>query len=324
MSPALYFKGDTMSSVDIIIPTYKPDISLFRLIDDLERQALRPSHIIIMNTEEKYWDELNEKNSESPLNKYDNIILRHVTKKEFDHGETRNQGVKLSDADFFLMMTQDAFPKDKMLLTNLARALQSSDVAAAYARQYPKTDCNLAERYSRKFNYPNEPMKKTQKDIGRLGIKTYFCSNVCAMYRRDIFDKIGGFTHKTVFNEDMVYAGTACQNGYAICYVPDAGVIHSHNYTCMQQFHRNFDIGVSQTMHPEIFAAVSSESEGKKMVKQTINHFRHIGKAYLIPHYILMCSCRLLGYKLGRNYKKLPKKMVVAFAMNKEYFTNGN
>ncbi len=308
-----------MNTIDVIIPTYKPDHSLFTLIDDLEKQSIRPEHIIIMNTEKKYWDELLEKTKENPQDKYDNIILEHVTKKQFDHGNTRNEGVALSKADYFLMMTQDAFPRDKMLIASLSQALDS-DVAAAYARQYPKTDCNLAERYSRKFNYPNEPMKKTQKDVEKLGIKTYFCSNVCAMYRRDIYDKLGGFTKKTIFNEDMVYAGTACQNGYAICYVPEAGVIHSHNYSCKQQFHRNFDLGVSQTDHPEIFGAISSEAEGKKMVRQTIDHFRHIGKSYLIPHYIIMCGSRWLGYKLGRNYKKLPRPLILACTMNKDYW----
>ena len=310
-----------MYTVDVIIPTYKPDISLFRLIDDLQSQSVRPGHIIIMNTERKYWDELVTDSSENPLDKYDNIIVEHVSKAEFDHGETRNRGVALSDADYFLMMTQDAFPRDKMLISSLAKALDS-DVAAAYASQYPKSDCNLAERYSRKFNYPNEAMKKTQADVGRLGIKTYFCSNVCAMYRRDVYNVIGGFTHKTIFNEDMVYAGNACQKGYAICYVPEAGVIHSHNYSVSQQFHRNFDLGVSQTDHPEIFGMISSEAEGKKMVKQTVQHFKHIGKAYLIPHYIIMCGARFMGYKLGRNYKKLPKALVIACAMNKDYFRN--
>jgi rhamnosyltransferase len=312
-----------MSTVDVIIPTYKPDIAFWRLVDSLEKQALRPSHIIIMNTEEKYWQELVDKSGEDPCRKYDNIIVRHVSKRDFDHGDTRNQGVALSHADFFLMMTQDAHPRDNLLLSNLAKVLDS-DVAAAYARQYPRSDCNLAERYSRKFNYPNESMKKTQADIDRLGIKTYFCSNVCAMYRRDIFDELGGFTKKTIFNEDMVYAGHACQKGYAICYVPEAGVIHSHNYTCMQQFHRNFDLGVSQTEHPEVFAAVKSETEGKKMVMQTISHFRHIGKAYLIPHYIIMCGFRLAGYKLGRNYRRLPRRLSIAFASNKEYFYKWN
>ncbi len=328
MSPAILnswktaLQGKRMSTIDIIIPTYKPDQVFFHMIDDLEKQAIRPAHIIIMNTEKKYWDELVLKSAENPVEKYDNIILKHISKAEFDHGNTRNQGVALSDADFFLMMTQDAFPRDKMLLSNLSKAL-TDDVAAAYARQYPKTDCNLAERYSRKFNYPNEPMKKTQADVEKLGIKTYFCSNVCAMYRRDIFDKLGGFTKRTIFNEDMVYAGTACQNGYAICYVPDAGVIHSHNYTCMQQFHRNFDLGVSQTDHPEIFASLKSESEGKKMVSQTIEHFRSLGKAYLVPHYVVMCGFRLIGYKLGRSYKLLPKSLRAAFSLNKEYW-NGD
>ena len=309
-----------MSTIDIIIPTYKPDNAFLRLIDDLETQALRPSHIIIMNTEKKYWDDLISSTRENPVEKYGNIILKHVTKAEFDHGATRNQGVKLSDAEFFVMMTQDAFPRDKMLISNLVKAFEDKDVAAAYARQYPRSDCNLAERYSRKFNYPAESMKKTQADLGRLGIKTYFCSNVCAMYRREVFDKLGGFTDRTIFNEDMVYAGTACQKGYAVCYVAEAGVIHSHNYSCAQQFHRNFDIGVSQVDHPEIFAAVKSETEGKKMVSQTIDHFRQLGKGYLIPHYIIMCGCRFLGYKLGRNYKLMPRKLRVACALNKEYF----
>ncbi len=92
----------------------------------------------------------------------------------------------------------------------------------------------------------------------------------------------------------------------------------------MQQFHRNFDIGVSQKDHPEIFAAVSSEAEGKKMVSQTIAHFRAIGKAYLIPHYIVMCGCRFLGYKLVMNYRKLPKGLLPKLSMNETYWRNYN
>ena len=309
-----------MHTVDVIIPTYKPDIALLTLIEDLEKQSVRPEHIIIMNTEKRYWDELTKTSGVDIEEKFDNIIVKHVSKDEFDHGNTRNAGVMLSSAEFFLMMTQDAFPRDKVLISSLLKGFEKEDVAAAYARQYPRSDCNLAERYSRKFNYPTEVVRKTQADVPRLGIKTYFCSNVCAMYRRSVYDKIGGFTRKTIFNEDMVYAGNACQMGYAIMYMPEAGVIHSHNYTCMQQFHRNFDLGVSQTDHPEIFGGIKSETEGKKMVAQTIDHFRHIGKSYLIPHYIIMCGCRWLGYKLGRNYKKLPKKLVISFSMNKEYW----
>ncbi len=307
-----------MQKVDVIIPVYKPGAELTMLIDELEKQAFAPNKIIIINTEKRYLVE--KKDVVDTLEKYDNIIVRHINKSEFDHGNTRNMGVQLSDANFFLMITQDAVPRDNMLISHLVKALQDPNVAAAYGRQYPKADCNLAERYSRKFNYPTEGMRKTIKDLPKLGIKTFFCSNVCAMYRRDVFDEVGGFLHKAIFNEDMVFAGNAMYKGYAICYVPEAGVIHSHNYSYTQQFHRNFDLGVSQTDHPEIFSGIRSETEGKKMVRDTIRHFRHIGKFYLVPDYIIMCGFRFMGYKLGRNYKLLPKKLVKAFSMNKEYW----
>ncbi len=307
-----------MLTVDVIIPTYKPGPELSMLIEELEKQAYSPNKIIIINTEKRYFVE--KKDVVDAVAKYDNILVKHITKAEFDHGETRNLGVSLSKADCFLMITQDAVPRDTALISNLVNALEDSTVAAAYGRQYPKTDCNLAERYSRKFNYPNEAIRKTIKDLPVLGIKTFFCSNVCAMYRRDVFDKVGGFLHKAIFNEDMVYAGNAMYKGYAVCYVPEAGVIHSHNYSYMQQFHRNFDLGVSQTDHPEIFSGIKSETEGKKMVRDTIRHFRHIGKSYLIPDYVIMCGFRFMGYKLGRGYKKLPKKLVVACSLNKDYW----
>lgn len=44
-------------------------------------------------------------------------------------------------------------------------------------------------------------------------------------------------------------------------------MVHSHNYSVKQQFHRNFDLAVSQTAHPEIFEQVSSEAEGMRLVK---------------------------------------------------------
>ena len=50
--------------------------------------------------------------------------------------------------------------------------------------------------------------------------------------------------------------------GKAVAYCAEAVVLHSHNYTGIQQFKRNFDLGVSQADHPEIFQAARSESEG--------------------------------------------------------------
>ena len=57
------------------------------------------------------------------------------------------------------------------------------------------------------------------------------------------------------------------QDDYAIAYVAEARVIHSHNYGCAAQFHRNFDLAVSQADHPEVFAGIHSEGEGIRLVR---------------------------------------------------------
>lgn len=70
-----------------------------------------------------------------------------------------------------------------------------------------------------------------------MGIKTYFCSDVCAAYNRKKYIENGGFVKKAIFNEDMLYAAKVIQNGESIYYNAEARVIHSHNYNFMQQFH---------------------------------------------------------------------------------------
>ena len=74
--------------------------------------------------------------------------------------------------------------------------------------------------------------------------------------------KNGGFEKKAIFNEDMIYAAKVIENKQKVYYNAKARVIHSHNYNFAQQFHRNFDMAVSQAQHPEIFRKVSSEKEG--------------------------------------------------------------
>lgn len=124
------------------------------------------------------------------------------------------------------------------------------------------------EQYTRQFNYPEESRVKWLADLPELGIKTYFCSNVCAMYRRELYLQLGGFVQKAIFNEDMIFAGELIQKGYGVAYAAEAKVVHSHNYSAIQQFHRNFDLAVSQADHPEVFAGIRSEGEGIRLVKK--------------------------------------------------------
>lgn len=303
--------------IDVVIPVYRPGRELFSLLDKLGRQTVPVQDIILMNTEKKYFEQLIRETDF--VDRYPNVKVWHVLKREFDHGGTRHQGVLHSDADIFITMTQDALPADESLVEELTKHL-SGQVAAAYARQLPLAGCRETEKVSREFNYPPVSCVKTAADLERLGVKTFFCSNVCAAYRRDIYDTLGGFIRHTIFNEDMVYAAGAVKAGYGIAYEADARVFHSHDYTNMQQLRRNFDLGVSQADHPEIFAETPSESEGKKLVKETYTYLRSRKKLYLFPGFCVQCGFKYAGYLLGKHYTKLPRKWILRITMNREYW----
>lgn len=304
--------------VDVIIPVYKPNKDFYKVLDALENQSIKIGHIILMNTEEKYYKEFaKEKNPETM---YNNIKVFHLSKEEFDHGKTRALGVEQSDGDIFVMMTQDATPKDTFLIERLTEGLKEEKVACAYARQLPYEDCRMLEAFQRSFNYPENSEIKSIRDVDSLGIKTFFCSNVCCAYKRSVYDQVGGFIKDAIFNEDMIYAHKVMTEGYSVMYQARAEVFHSHNYNWKQQFQRNFDLGVSQAMHPEVFEGIKSETEGIKSVKSAMNYLTEQKKYGEIFRLISHSGFKFLGYKFGKNYQKLPKSMVIKFSMNKEYW----
>ena len=304
--------------IDVIIPVYKPGPELVALLKRLERQTTAIQNVILMNTEREYFEKLLQAYPRF-FEEHPNVKVYHVRKRDFDHGGTRHSGILHSDAEVFITMTQDAMPADEKLVEELVSGLQAN-VAVAYARQLPSKNCGELERISRAFNYPETSCVKTAADIEKLGIKTFFCSNVCAAYRRDIYDELGGFIRHTIFNEDMIFAAGAVKAGYGIAYQAKARVIHSHNYTNMQQLRRNFDLGVSQADHPEVFGGVVSESEGKRFVGEAWRQLKQKNKLYRFPGFLVQCCYKYAGYLLGKHYKRLPGRWVLALTGNREYW----
>lgn len=311
-----------MHSVDVIIPTYKPGEKFTRILDMLKKQTYPVNRIIVVNTEKEYFDQF--VSSGGSMDACQSVTVQHISKAEFDHGGTRRMAVSLSKADIFICMTDDAVPADENMVEKLVEGLEKQRVAVSYARQLPDVHSTEIECFTRAYNYPERSVVKSQEDLPKLGIKTYFCSNVCAAYWRERYEELGGFVEHTIFNEDMIYAAGAVKAGYRIAYVAEACVYHAHNYTNMQQFHRNFDLGVSQAQHPEVFKGVPSEGEGIRMVKKTAAHLRKIGQRRKILGLYVTSGYKYIGYQLGKHYKRLPKWMVRKFTMNRTYWETGN
>lgn len=300
-------------SVDIIIPTYRPDESVVYLMKKLLKQTYPIHEIHIIDTETGIFPKELKKLS-------DKIRISKIKPEQFDHGGTRHEGAMQSHADIIVYMTQDAMPVNEYLIEELVKAFDNEKIAAAYARQLPNSKCNVIERYTRAFNYPEQSRIKSLEDLETLGIKTYFCSDVCAAYRKSVYESLGGFEEKTIFNEDMIMAAKIIQSGGLVKYVAEAKVIHSHNYNCKQQFQRNFDLAVSQVEHPEVFQNIKSESEGMRLVKNTMTYLIKIKKPWLIIKLILQSAFKYMGYCLGRKYSQLPMWLIKKCTMNQRYW----
>ena len=207
-----------------------------------------------------------------------------------------------------------------MLVEHLVMQFSLPQVKAVYARQLPKAGCSILEAYTRGFNYPPESDIKDYGDLPKLGLKTFFCSNVCAMYDRKVYEELGGFVSHTIFNEDMIYAAGLIEAGYSIAYAADAQVYHSHNYGCIAQLKRNFDLGVSQAQYPEIFEKYPSEGVGIRMVKQTAAYVCRIHRPWLLASLFFQSGFKYLGYLLGKHYQRLPRVVIRHCTMNKNWW----
>ena len=317
----------------LIIPVYRPNRRFVEMMRRVAAQHLLPEQILIVETvsgEGKQFmqealaavgqacgvaDHMTEGAGGRPFVRY-----MQVEKKDFDHGGTRDMAARLCDTDLMIFMTMDALPANRHLFEKLTVPFEDPQVACCYARQLPDRDAARSEIFTRQFNYPENSIKKTKDDLGALGIKTFFCSNVCAAYRRQTYLELGGFEKRTIFNEDMIFAGKAVQAGYAVYYQAQAKVVHSHNYTGRMQLARNFDLGVSQAQHPEIFADIRSDSEGIRLVKETMRYLAASGQTRKIPGLIWISGCKYLGYRLGKGYTRLPAAVIRAITLNRAYW----
>ncbi len=318
----------------VIIPSFKPDVRLRLLLEMLIKQSYPPSGIHVINTGREYWqDWLLPDKCNIP------IRVTHISLQEFDHGGTRHYGATETLADFLLFMTQDAVPADENLIERLAEALNGEESsAAAYARQLPVTKDVISdysrglkvplkdilvdeiECYTRQFNYPDVSAVKSQADIKILGIKTFFLSDVCAMYKKAVYDAVGGFVSPTIFNEDMIFAADAIKSGFSVVYAADARVYHSHRYNLRQLFKRNFDMGVSQKQYADRFEGISSEKEGVHFVMTSAGHLLKKGYFYLLPRLFLSSAAKYAGYFLGKHYESLPDKLILKCTSGKAYW----
>ena len=279
--------------ISVIIPTLNAEKELPVLLRALQAQKQHVDELIVV-------DSASDDRTVDICKSDPNIKLLHVERDSFDHGRTRDMALRKSTGEIVVFLTQDALPANDVFLTHLIAPISEDRVAVSTGRQIPKSDATLMEKYIREFNYPPKSSIRSKDDLPKMGIKTFFCSDVCAAYNREIYMKLGGFDYPIKTNEDMFFAAKAINAGYRIAYSADACVFHSHNLSLKEQYKRNYIQGYEIERHRNELNNTIQELEGLKLVRFVSRELLKKGRIGSFVHFGFDCVARLAGSRAGK------------------------
>ena len=248
------------------------------------------------------------------------IEVRYTPKEEYDRAGSRDAIIRELDSDIVIFMVQTAIPQNRYLVEKLTEPFKEERTAVVYGRHMTDDECSPIECCVRQFNYPPKGMTKSLEDTGKLGIRTFFNSNVCAAYRRSAYLETEGFGKRMIAGEDMLAARRLLEKGWQAVYAPEAEVIYYRNDDLHGLWKRNFDIGVAHAEHPEMIENTKPGKEGVRLVRVTSALLRKNHMEEYLGEVLTRSIVRYLAYQLGRNYERLPEGVVRKCSSNKEYW----
>ena len=169
-----------------------------------------------------------------------------VAPGEFSHGATRNLLMEHTAGAHVAFLTDDAVPASEDWLARMVAAFDlADDIALAYGPYLPRPDARpMVARELTEFFASLSPDGGVRIDRGlreedrRPGPVTFHTdANGCVArwaWERVPFRPVGSA-------EDQALAVDMLGAGFAKAYVPDAAVVHSHDYSWFGWFQRFFD-----------------------------------------------------------------------------------
>jgi rhamnosyltransferase len=155
-------------------------------------------------------------------------------------------------------------------------------------------------------------------------LKTAFISNSFAAYKKGALARVGYFKNGLIFGEDTCSLARMLVEGGCVAYEGRAMVYHSHNYSFSEEFRRSFDIGVLHSREELLLKEFgTAEDVGAKYVVSTLAEAAKEGKLLAVADCLLRSGLKLLGYKAGRHYKRIPSRLRPLLSLNRSWWLRG-
>jgi len=287
------------TTISVVITVYNPGRDALLLRTALERQLRRPDEVIVIDSGStdgsvSIWAESNYR-----------VYL--IAKADFHFGGARNLGAKYARGEIVVFVGGDALLADEYSLGKLVYPIETGLVEATYARQMPKEDAGVLERFARCFNYPEHSRTQSLADVAKLGYKAFFFSNVCSAVKSEVFWKVGGFREDVIMMEDMMLCAKLLRAGYKVKYESEARVLHSHNYGILEQFKRNFDVGTSISQAGSLLKGARVTGEGFRFVTGQAWYVYRAGDYFGLLRVFAEAAAKYIGFSLGKRERYVPR-----------------
>jgi rhamnosyltransferase len=174
-----------------------------------------------------------------------------IAPARFSHGGTRNLLLGEASGAHVALLTQDAEPADPRWLERLLGGFDlAEDVGIVYGPYHPRPDASLAVRVELDSWFASlaldglpriERLAEAERSapVGGLIGRRGFFTDANACLSRVAWERVR--FREVAYAEDRVLAIDMLRAGYAKAYVPDAAVLHSHEYSTSEQLRRCFD-----------------------------------------------------------------------------------
>jgi glycosyltransferase involved in cell wall biosynthesis len=166
----------------------------------------------------------------------------------FAHGPTRNALMQRAAGDVVAFLTQDATPADEHWLARLASGFElAADVGLVYGPYRPRATASPSvarelEQFFAAMSPKGAPVvDRATADGAWRGVseRATFFSDANGAVARRAWEQVP--FPDVPYAEDRLLALRMLEVGYAKAYVPDAAVLHSHEYAPWDLFRRYFD-----------------------------------------------------------------------------------
>lgn len=204
----------------VIIRAYNEEKHIHRLLEGIRHQTVKDVEVILVDS-----------GSTDATVEIAETLGAHVVRippEEFTFGRSLNFGIREASGQFIVIASAHVYPVYPDWLATLLHPLLDEQFGLAYGKQRAPRSAKYSEKQIFHQWYP---------EAGKLRQETAFCNNANAAIRRSLWEK-NPYDETLTGLEDLAWARWVQGQGYAIAYVAEAEVIHTHEETPRAVFNR--------------------------------------------------------------------------------------